>query len=232
MSEESLTRIPGTTFSIKFGLEGKYYALFLCRGSTPFKSKPMNILKGTTLRDLPEEIEKSLKWLLDTEEIYLSPVVVDRVVNEIIDQIPKEGQVFVKETIPKKYINSEVSVQEIIKQANTRAEKVTMSEYTPASKPKVDASADDIGKIHLREPRPLPQRQASEDIGTSEAAPVLKPTPSTYQQIEEKFTTLTNDIQSMQELLNKNAKEIKSLKRQVKTLKKEIKALKKPPAQE
>jgi len=227
VSEESLTRIPGTTFSIKFGLEGKYYALFLCRGSTPFKSKSLNILKGTTLRDLPEEIEKSLQWLLEAEEIYLSPIVVDRVVNEIIDQIPKEGQVFVKETTPKKYIDREVSVQEIIKQANTRAERATTVEFTPKTKPKVDASAEDLGKIRLREPRPLPQRGV-DTVTTQAAAPTLKPIPSSYQQIEEKFARLTNDVQSMQELLNKNAKEIKSLKRQITTLKKEIKALKTP----
>ena len=44
MSEEAIAKIPGTTYSLKFGYEGKYYAVFLCRGSSPFKTRQLWII--------------------------------------------------------------------------------------------------------------------------------------------------------------------------------------------
>ena len=91
MSEEALVKIPGTTFSLKFGLKGKYYAVYLVQGKHAVSSKKTSILKGTTLKELPEEIEKGMRFLMDSEEVYISPVIVDRVVNDLLEQIPKDG---------------------------------------------------------------------------------------------------------------------------------------------
>ncbi|HUT81809.1 MAG TPA: hypothetical protein VMZ29_11455 [Candidatus Bathyarchaeia archaeon] len=223
MSEEALAKIPGTTFSLKFGEEGKYYAVHLCRGTQPFLSKQLSILKGTTLSDLPEEVENGLRYLLTKEDIYLSPVIINRVVTELIEQIPKDGQVFVKETEEKHYVTPTVSVQEMIAQKEEHAGKKSMIEYTPGEKPRYDATSETIGKIHLREPRLLPSRDMSLDITPTSPASSTK---DDYLALEEKVNSLHNEIQTMQEIIDSNNKEIASLKKQITSLKKETKELK------
>ncbi|NHJ31933.1 MAG: hypothetical protein FK732_03635, partial [Asgard group archaeon] len=160
MSEESKVKIPGTTYSLKFGLEGKYYAVYLVQSGHAISSKKTSILKGTTFKDLPEEIEKGMRFLLDSEEVYISPVVVNRVVNDLLELIPKDGQIFVKETTVKPEIESSVSVLDMIEKSDHRAGKKSVEEYTPGEKPKYDATAFDIGKKSLKSPKPLPKRSA------------------------------------------------------------------------
>ncbi|MBN1328906.1 MAG: hypothetical protein JXA54_05480 [Candidatus Heimdallarchaeota archaeon] len=224
MSEEALAKIPGTTFSLKFGVEGKYYAVHLCRGSQPFLSKQLSILKGTTLSELPEELENGLRYMLTKEEIYLSPVIINRVVNDLLEQIPKDGQVFMKETEERHYLTPTVSVQEIIAQKEEHAGKKSMIEYTPGVKPKYDATAENIGKIQLREPRPLPRRDIATDITPTTSLPAINK--DDYIALEEKVKSLQNEIQSMQEKIQIDTKEIASLKKQITSLKKENKELK------
>jgi len=220
LSEEAITKIPGTTFSLKFGIEGKYYSVYLCRGSTPFRTKELSILRGTSLDDLHEEVENSLRYLLDSEEVFLSPVIVDRVVNDLMDQIPKDGQVSAEETAPKAYVATPVGVAEIISKKEAHAGKKSVIEYTPGEKPKFDATADSIGKIPLKAPKALPRK----DI-VSTSTSVISPRDD-YMSLDEKITALTNELQSTQEMVAKTNDDLKKLKKQVTTLKKTTKELK------
>lgn len=222
MSEEAIAKIPGTTFSLKFGIEGKYYAVHLCRGRTPFKTKQLNVLKGTTLNELPEEVENGLRFLLDAEEVYLSPVIINRVVDDLIEQIPKDGQVFVKETTEKQYITPTTSVSEMISKSEDRAGKKSVIEYTPNQKPKFDATAKDIGKSSLKPPKPLPKRDLSVEHSTSKPAISAK---DDYLAMDEKVNSLTNELQTVQGLIEKQKKDIKNMKKQITTLKKQTKEL-------
>ena len=88
----SLIKIPGTTYYLQFGIEGKYYAVFLIQGRQPIQSTKLNILRGTSLHDLPAEVENGLRTMLEAEEVYISPMVVDRVVNDMLEQVPQEGK--------------------------------------------------------------------------------------------------------------------------------------------
>lgn len=222
MSEEAIARIPGTTFSLKFGVEGKYYAVFLCRGRAPFKTKQLSILKGATLSELPEEVENGLRFLLDTEEVYLSPVIVNRVVNDLIEQIPKDGQVFVKETTEKEYVTPTTSVSEMISKSEDRAGKKSIIEHKPSEKSKFDATADDIGKRHLKPPKPLPKRDLNVEHTNYKPAISSK---DDYLAIDEKVSTLTNDLLTVQGTVEKHKKEITNLKKQITKLKKQTKEL-------
>ncbi len=223
MNEEALAKIPGTTFSLKFGIEGKYYAVYLCRGSTPFKTKQLNILKGTTLNELPEEVENGLRYLLDMEEVYLSPVIVDRVVNDLIEQIPKGGQVFTKETTKKQYVTLSTGVSQLISKSEDRAGKKSVIEYAPSEKSKFDATAESIGKISLKTPKPLPKRDTTIEHSTLKPAINSK---DDYLAIDEKVNILTNELQIVQGSIDQHTKEIKNVKKQITTLKKQTKELK------
>ncbi|MHA1212001.1 MAG: hypothetical protein ACTSSH_06035 [Candidatus Heimdallarchaeota archaeon] len=222
MSEEAITKIPGTTFSLKFGIEGKYYSVYLCRGSTPFRTKELSILRGTSLDDLHEEVENSLRYLLDSEEVFLSPVIVDRVVNDLMDQIPKDGQVSAEETAPKAYVATPVGVAEIISKKEAQAGKKSVIEYTPGEKPKFDATADSIGKIPLKAPKALPRKDI---VSTTTTSSGTSPRDN-YMSLDEKITALTNELQSTQEMVAKTNDDLKKLKKQVTTLKKTTKELK------
>ncbi|NHJ87944.1 MAG: hypothetical protein FK734_20945 [Asgard group archaeon] len=226
--DEAITKIPGTTYSLKFGVEGKYYSVFLCRGNHPFKSKPLSIMKGTTLRDLPEELEKGLQYLLDSEQLYLSPIIIDRVVNDLLDRIPDDGQVFVKETSKPIIEEPTVHVSEMISKSEQRAEKKSIIEHTPSEKSKFDASAMDIGKIQLRTPRPLPQKEVtsiSEPIIESQKTPYTTPTSQkdSYQELEEKVSSLTSEVKSLHEIIESNKKAISNLKGQITKLNNKLK---------
>jgi len=224
MSDEAIVKIPGTTFSFKFGIEGKNYAVYLVQGAHAISSKKLNILKGTTLRDLPEEAENGLRFLLDSEEVYISPVVVDRVVTDLLEQIPKDGQVFVKETSIKPDIETSVKVLDLIEKSDHRSGKKSMEEYTPGEKPKFDATAFDIGmKKSLKTPKPLPKRSAKAEQNYQKPAISAK---DDYLALEEKLTSLTNEVKSLQETITKNKKAITSMKKQITTLKKSSKELK------
>ena len=224
MSDEAIVKIPGTTFSFKFGIEGKNYAVYLVQGAHAISSKKLNILKGTTLRDLPEEAENGLRFLLDSEEVYISPVVVDRVVSELMEQIPKDGQIFVKETSIKPDIETSVRVLDLIEQSDHRAGKKSVEEYTPGEKPKYDANASDIGmKKSLKKPKPLSKRSAVTNQDYPKPAISAK---DDYLALEEKLTSLTNEVKSLQETIMKNNKAITSMKKQITTLKKSTKKLK------
>ncbi len=224
MSDEAIVKIPGTTFSFKFGIEGKNYAVYLVQGAHAISSKKLNILKGTTLRDLPEEAENGLRFLLDSEEVYISPVVVDRVVTDLLEQIPKDGQVFVKETSIKPDIETSVRVLDLIEKSDHRAGKKSIEEYTPGEKPKFDATAFDIGmKKSLKTPKPLPKRSAKAEQNYQKSAISAK---DDYLALEEKLTSLTNEVKSLQETITKNKKAITSMKKQITTLKKSSKELK------
>ncbi len=223
MSEEALAKIPGTTFSLKFGIEGKYYAVYLCRGSKPFNTKQLSILKGTTLRELPEEVENGLRYLLDMEEVYISPVIVNRVVNDLIEQIPKEGQVFIKETTKKQYVTPSTSVSQLISKSEDRAGKKSVIEYMPSEKSKFDATAESIGKISLKTPKPLPKKDTIIKYSTPKPAISSK---DDYLAIDEKVNTLTNEILTLQGSIDQHTKAIKNLKKQITTLKKQTKELK------
>jgi len=232
VSEEAIAKIPGTTFSLKFGIEGKYYAIYLLQGAHAIQIKQLSIMRGTTLRDLPEEVETGLRFLLDTEEVYLSPVIIDRVVSDLLDQIPKDGQVFVKETTIKPEVPSSVNVLDLIEKSDHRAGKKSITEYTPGEKPKYDATASDIGKKFLKTPKPLPKRSASIEPEQDYPKPAIS-AKDDYLALEEKINSLTNEVKSLQETITKNKKAITSMKKQITTLKKstkEFKELSKKPA--
>ncbi len=231
MSDEATVKIPGTTFSLKFGIEGKNYAVYLVQGAHAISSKKLSILKGTSLRDLPEEAENGLRFLLDSEEVYISPIVVDRVVTDLLEQIPKDGRVFVKETTIKPDIESSVSVLDLIEKSDHRAGKKSIEEYTPGEKSKFDATAFDMGKKKsLKTPKPLPKRSELTEQDYQKPAISAK---DDYLALEEKINSLTNEVQSLQETIAKNKKAITSMKKQITTLKKSSKkltALSKKPA--
>ena len=224
MSEEALVKIPGTTFSLKFGLKGKYYAVYLVQGKHAVSSKKTSILKGTTLKDLPEEIEKGMRFLMDSEEVYISPVIVNRVVNDLLEQIPKDGQVFVKETTVKPDIETSVSVLDMIEKSDHRAGKKSIVEYTPGEIPKYDATASDIGRKSLKTPKPLPKRSATVEHESDYQKPAIS-AKDDYLALEEKLTFLTNEFKSLQETIDKNKKAITSMKKQITTLKKSTKKI-------
>lgn len=224
MSEEALVKIPGTTFSLKFGLEGKYYAVYLVQAKHAVSSKKTSILKGTTLKDLPEEIEKGMRFLMDSEEVYISPVIVDRVVNDLLEQIPKDGQVFVKETTVKPDIETSVSVLDMIEKSDHRAGKKSIVEYTPGETPKYDATASDIGRKSLKKPKPIPKRSATVEHESDYPKPAIS-AKDDYLALEEKLTFLTNEFKSLQETIDKNKKAITSMKKQITTLKKSTKKI-------
>ncbi|NPE07000.1 MAG: hypothetical protein GNW80_01855 [Asgard group archaeon] len=224
MSEEALVKIPGTTFSLKFGLEGKYYAVYLVQGKHAVSSKKTSILQGTTLKDLPEEIGKGMRFLMDSEEVYISPVIVDRVVNDLLEQIPKDGQVFIKETTVKPDIETSVSVLDMIEKSDHRAGKKSIMEYTPSEKPKYDATASDIGRKSLKTPKPLPKRSATVEHESDYPKPAIS-AKDDYLALEEKLTLLTNEVKSLQETIDNNKKAITSMKKQITTLKKSTKEI-------
>lgn len=231
---EAIVKIPGTTFSLKFGLEGKYYAVYLVQSGHAISSKKTSILKGTTLRDLPEEVEKGMRFLLDSEEVYISPVIVNRVVHDLLEQIPKDGQVFVKETSVKPEIETSVRVLDLIEKSDHRSESKSVVEFTPGEKPKYDATAFDIGKKELKFPKPLPKRNVTADTEQDYPKPAIS-AKDDFLALEEKLNSLTNELKSLQETISKNKKEISNLKKQVTTLKKntkEIKELTQTPATE
>ena len=90
MSEDAFVKIPGTTLTVKVGTEGKYYAVYLCRGFNPFKTEKLPILKGVASDDFEEETKKAIAKLLDSEDIFLSPIIVNRVTNDLLGELSKE----------------------------------------------------------------------------------------------------------------------------------------------
>ncbi|NHK30173.1 MAG: hypothetical protein FK730_02390 [Asgard group archaeon] len=236
MSEEIIAQIPGTTYMIKFGFEGKYYALFLCRGSQQFKTMKLNILKGTSLHELPEEVENGLRDLLDSEEVYLSPVIVKNVANNILEQIPESGQIKTQEKMQKQFVKTEMRVSDLINKSDDRAGKKSIIEHAPREKPKFDASADSIGQIKLKQAKPLPEKMVKrEETPVLEHKPAEKPIVSEkkpmetiietkkedFTQLEKKVSTLSNDVQSLHEIIDKSNQEIESLKQKVDSMEQE-----------
>ena len=224
MSQEPITKIPGSTYSLKFGIEGKYYALYLCRGSQPFRTKQLNILRGTSLKDLPEEIENGIRFLLDSEQIFLSQIIVKRVMNDLLEQIPKESsQTFAKETSIKSYVQPTITVQELISKSDERAEQKSVLEFTQSEKIKYDATAEDIGRIVLKEPKPLHKKGTTAEIPQTKPQSVSK---TDYVSLEQKVNTLSNEIVSLHTQIDKNNQEITDLKMEITSIKKETDIIK------
>jgi hypothetical protein len=236
LSKEIIAQIPGTTYKIKFGTEGKYYALFLCRGSQEFRTHKLKIVKGMSLHDLPEEVENGLKDLLDSEEVYLSPVIVKKVTNNLLDQIPESGQIKTPEITQKQFVKTEISVTDLISKSDDRAGKKSIIEHAPREKPKFDASADSIGQIKLKQPKPLPEKMIKkEEKPIVEHKPVEKPIAAEkkpvetiietkkedYTQLEEKVSTLSNEVQSLHEIIDKSTEDIEVLKQKVDSIEQE-----------
>lgn len=217
-------KIPGTLYSLQFGTEGNYYAVFLVRGRQNVATKRLDIVRGTSLRDLPEEIENALRTLLDKEQIFLSPAIVNRVVNEIVTQIPKKGKVTFTKTSKMKQPSGRV--QQLIKESEERVKKQTpISSQQQKDSRAPSASAEDIGKIPLKKPRPLSETVLTqEDRSTS-----VKGTPKDESRdVINKVDRLTNKIAALQNLADQNRKEIESLKKELSSLKKQEKAQPKP----
>ena len=226
---EAIAKIPGTTYSLKFGVEGKYYAVYLVQYHNPINTKKLDIIKGTSIRELPEAIENGLKFLLDSEEIFINPVVIDRVVNELLGKIPEDGQVLLKESEPVDITPSAVSVSELIHRSESRTEHKSMIEHTPGLKPKYDASASDIGTKPLRKPKPLPQKEAQSVNVVQSVTPTVKTAetksvPKTQENVNTSGT-LADEMQSLTDRLVKNEKAVTNLKKQVTKLKKQVKEL-------
>ncbi|NHJ47836.1 MAG: hypothetical protein FK733_08620 [Asgard group archaeon] len=248
MSEEITISIPGTTYRVKFGVEGKYYALSLYRGSVEHKTKPLTILRGSSLSDLPEEVENGLRDLLDSEEVYLSPVIVKRVVNNLLDQIPEDGQLTTVEKTQKEFVKRELKVADLINKSDQRAEKKSTIEYSPSMETKFDATADDIGKVSLSKPKPLPEKIVKRDEPVvEEHKPVVKPIEKPVEipvekpveeepkpivetehietevvKLDEKVDSLTNELETLHDIVEKSNQEIEDLKEQVNLIKKEV----------
>ncbi|NHJ40909.1 MAG: hypothetical protein FK731_12840 [Asgard group archaeon] len=241
MSKEITTQIPGTTFRIRFGFEGKYYALFLCRGNKEFKSMKLNILRGTSLHELPEEVENGLKDLLFSEQVYLSPVIVKNVANNLLEQMPENGQIIKEEVKQKQFVKSEVSVSDLISKSEDRAGKKSIIEHGPMDKPKYDATADSLGRIELKKPKLLPEKITKHEIiPTEEYKPIKKieekidildkkpevteiVKKEAYNQLDEKVTTLTNEVKSLHEIIDKSNQDIEILKEQIDIIKQDVK---------
>lgn len=230
----SLIKIPGTTYYLQFGIEGKYYAVFLIQGRQPIQSAKLNILRGTSLHDLPAEVENGLRTMLEAEEVYISPVVVDRVVNDMLEQVPQEGQMEVKEPVgtTERLVSDSVSVRSRIAQSDSRAGKKSIIEHHPGQKSKFDATADSIGHIELKKPKPLPRKdimvEQSEPIVIKKEVSIAKPQAEiskteSYISVDDKVANLTNEVTQLVEKVTKNDKEIKKLKRQITALKKATK---------
>lgn len=234
-----MVRIPGTTFYLQFSIEGKYYAISLVQGRLPIKSRKLDALRGTAKTELTGEIETGLQALLEEENLYINPVVVDRVITEFLEKIPEEGQSSTREISEERKIIPEtaVKVSEMIKKSDDRAGKTSMVEHKPITKPKYDASAESISHYNLRTPRPLPQKESiieQETVTSSientteiekENKIVLTSTIQTekYIQLEEKIVSLTNEINNMQQKIDSTSKEITNLKKQITTLKNKLK---------
>lgn len=240
---ETRTKIPGTLYSLKFGIEGKYYAVFLYRGNQEIYSKKLEILRGTSLRDLPEELENGLKYMLDKKEIHLSPVIVDRVVNNLLEKIPENGSVFDKESSKKKLEKPSISVQELVKKSEKRLEtQKQVPTYTPAQKQKYDASAEDLGKYNLKKPKPLPEKREAEQKSEIKEIPIKeepkkehkikqaenktleekKEMNKKYQELQKKVDDLNNEVSGLVETIKKNEKQIGTLEQKIIQLKKEM----------
>lgn len=243
MSEEITAQIPGTTYSIKFGFEGKYYALFLCRGFKEFKTMKLNILRGTSLHELPEEVENGLKNLLVSEEVFLSPVIVKNVTNNLLEQLPENGQIKADDAKQKQFVKTDISVSSLISKSDERAGKKSIIEHAPRDKPKFDATADSLGRIDLKKPKQLPEKIIKREVTPVEEhkpikkseektpMPVMKPMEITsevkkedYNHLDDKVTTLSNEVQSLHKILDKNNQDIEFLKEQIDTIKQEATA--------
>lgn len=238
MSEQPV-KIPGTTFSLQLGFEGKYYAVFLVQYHQIIKSRKTGILKGTDLSTLSEEVENGMRSLLEGEEIFINPVIIDRVVNELLEQKPIERKAAAEEeAIPReesRLVPETVKVSELIKHSDNRAGKTTITEYHPEQKSKFDATADSIGNYNLKTPKPLPSRfTSSEDVPATITHSEIQASPKSqaisidkenYAQLEEKITSLNTEISGLLEQINNNNKEITNLKKQITTLKKQVKSL-------
>ena len=228
-------KIPGTSYSVQLGFESKYYAVYLVQYGKPIKSQKLAILKGTPIDDLPEETEKALQNLLETEQIFINPVIVDRVVNDLIEQKPEEGEITLEsekeEPKEERLVPTNINVKNMISQRDSQVGKTSMIEHKPKEKSKFDASALDFGTHKPKPPKPLLSRfQATE----SSVSPSLSITPKKetvalkvepYKPSETKSDVVSNQINELMEKIAKNNKEIKNLKRQVSTLKKTVKEL-------
>ncbi|MHA1188010.1 MAG: hypothetical protein ACTSSK_14255 [Candidatus Heimdallarchaeota archaeon] len=195
---EAIAKIPGTTYSLKFGVEGKYYAV--------------------SIRELPEAIENGLKFMLDAKGVFINPIVIDRVVNEVLEKIPEDGQVLLKETEPVDITPGARSVSDLINNSDNRAGKKSIIEHRPGEKSPYDASALDIAKKPAFKPKPLPEKVEKIEPATTKPSTKAQGNINTGQSIEDNIQTLTNR-------LVKNEKAVTSLKKQVTTLKKKVKEL-------
>jgi hypothetical protein len=237
-----LTKIPGTLYSLGFGTEGNYYAVFLYRGRQAINTKKLSIVRGSSLRDLPDEVENGLRHLLDNEEIYISPAIIDRVVNDLMDKIPKEGQVFTKETTERKLVSENVNVKELINKSESRSKKQEeATEMPPKKEKKYDASAMDITPPKPRTPKPLPEKEEAVKKEQIPAPREIQRTPETAKvatqsksnilkeedlaPLEEQVTKLTDELNDLQELVTKNKNNITSVKRSITILKNKLKEM-------
>lgn len=221
---EAIAKIPGTTYSLKFGVEGKYYAVYLVQYHHPVEIKSLEILKGTSIRELPEAIENGLKFMLDTKGVFINPVVIDRVVNEVLEKIPDDGQVLQKETEPVDITPGATSVVDLISHSDNRAGKKSIIEHKPGEKSPYDASALDMDKKSAFKPKPLPPKELQSVTPTFKAIED-EATPKTQESVNTSGA-LSEEILSLTERLVKNEKAVTSLKKQVTTLKKQVNALK------
>ncbi len=240
---EAITKIPGTTYSIQFGIDGKYYAIFLMRGRQPIQSKTLTLLRGTSLHELPQEVETGLRFMLDAEEVYISPVVVDRVVNELLEQVPQDGEIDVKEPVvevEKRLVPKSINVKNIVAHSNRRSGKTSSIEYHPPEKSKFDATSDSTGRYQLKTPKPLRRKETmseayqppTDSIEEEVVTQTEIKSPETYVSLDDKVLSLTTEITKLMDQVTKNDKEIKKMKRQITTLKKaakEAKAIKSSP---
>jgi hypothetical protein len=221
---EAIAKIPGTTYSLKFGVEGKYYAVYLVQYHHPIETKNLEILKGTSIRELPEAIENGLKFMLDAKGVFINPVVIDRVVNEVLEKIPEDGQVLQQETKPVDITPGAKSVSDLINQSDSRAGKKSIIEHQPGEKSPYDASALDMGKKPIFKPKPLPQKETTPKPTVVAAQPAPKPSAKTQETVNT-TESIEDTIQTLTERLDKNEKAVTSLKRQVTTLKNKVKEL-------
>ncbi|MFW9922580.1 MAG: coiled-coil domain-containing protein [Candidatus Thorarchaeota archaeon] len=236
MNEQPI-KIPGTTFSLQLGFEGKYYAVFLVQYHQIIKSKKTGILKGSDLSTLSEEVEKSMNSLLETEQIFINPVIIDRVVNELLEQNPIEKLVEVEEKHEEEHrlVPESVKVSELIKHSDYRAGKTSITEYHPEQKSKFDATADSISNYGLRTPKPLASRVSSteempvtithSELQKTTKSQAISSDKDNYNQLDQKITSLNAEISGLLEQISNNNKEITNLKKQVTTLKKQVKDL-------
>ncbi|NHJ03911.1 MAG: hypothetical protein EAX90_03755 [Candidatus Heimdallarchaeota archaeon] len=229
---ETIIKIPGTSFSVQFGFEGKYYTVFLIQYGQAVKSKKLDILKGSPLQDLPIEVEKSLQHLLETENLYINPVIIDRVVNDLLEHPPEESEGMIKEEYEEpRIVPSSIKVQDLIAERDIRAGKTSVVEFKPQEKSKFDASAANFGTPKPRPPKPLASREPIIEQPHSSQPQIevkkepLQETKSSFLATETKTMTSTNELQQLIERIDKTDKELKNLKKQVTTLKKTVNEL-------